>query len=278
MAQDGKWIRWEPNAGTIQSSLDRVILYPEGFVKGFMEELMKSGGKALVQMLVNDMGKEFGTNLTEGGEFSWDDFEDALDGPVAAFDTVEGRPGAFDWDGRTRRLSYNGVLAVKLWPVGVVRSLKASANRVLTTRGAGALLGQASRKAGRMMGEMLEKTFTTDSDDTLFAAVAEIIPAVSRDLGWGSVAVSVDPGSRLIGFTIRNSFEVEAGGTDAELTIIRNQIEGFWEHLNGRAGFTSRSREFTPGNETDARLVVLALSEANREIDWNSIEWKRLVS
>ena len=277
MTQHEKWIRWQPDTGTIQSCLGRVILYPEGFVKGFMEELMKSGGNALVQMLVNDIGKEFGTNVPADGEFRWDDFEDSLDGPVAAFDTVEGRPGAFDWDGRTRRLRYNGVLAVKLWPLGIVRSLKESARRVLTARGAGALLGQASRKAGRMMGEMLEKTFTTDSDDALFAAVAEIIPAVSRDLGWGSVAVSIDPGRRLIGFTIRNSFEVEAGGTDAELTIIRNQIEGFWEYLIGRAGFTSRSREFTPGNEADARLVILAFSEAGSEIDWNGIEWKGLV-
>jgi hypothetical protein len=278
MADNAKWIRWEPDSGTIQSSFGRLILYPEGFVQGFMEEVAQSGGVSVLRMLINDIGKGSGIEIPESGDFLWDDFERTLDGVLAPFDSVENKPGAYDWDGRTRSMSYRGVFTVKLWPVEVVGSLKASAQKTLTARGAGAIFGQASRKAGRAMGEMLEKTFKRDFSDALFEAVGNIVPDISRDLGWGRLTVSADISRNLIGFTIRNSFEVEAGGKDAQLIIIKNQLEGIGEYLAAQRGFTSRGREFTPDHEADARLVVLSSLAADQEINWDTVEWKSLVS
>ena len=124
----------------------------------------------------------------------------------------------------------------------------------------------------------MQKTFKWDSADALMAAVAQIVPEISGDLGWGRLTVSADMSRKLIGFTIRNSFEVEAGGKDAQLIIIKNQLEGIGEYLASQGGFTSRGREFIPDNEADARLVVLALLASDQEINWDTVEWKSLVS
>jgi len=278
MTDNTKWIRWEPDSGTIQSSFGRLILYPEGFVQGFMEELAQSGGMPLLRMLINDLGKGFGIEIPPDGGFSWDDFEKTFDGVLAPFGSVENRPEACTWDGRTRAMSYRGILTVKLWPVEVVGLLRTTAQKALTTRGADAIFGHASRRAGRTMGQMLEETFKWDSPDGLFTAVAGIMPDISRDLGWGKLTVSADASRRLVGFTIRNSFEVEAGGSGARQVIVKNQIEGVAEYLAQQQGFTSRSREFVPDGEADARLVVLKSLAADQEINWDTVEWKSLVS
>ncbi len=278
MTDNARWIRWEPDSGTIQSSFGRLILYPDGFVQDFMQELAHSGGAPLLRMLIGDLGKGFGIEIGRDGEVSWDDFETALDGVLAPFDSVDNRPDAFEWDGRSRSMSYQGVFTVKLWPVAVVGLLVAAAEKALTARGADAIFGHASRRAGQAMGRMLDETFKWDSPEALSSAVAGLMPDLLRDLGWGRMTVSADAPRRLVGFTIRNSFEVEVGGENARQVIVKNQIEGAAEYLASKHGFTSRSREFVPEGTPDARLVVLKSLEAGQEVNWDAVEWKSLVT
>jgi hypothetical protein len=278
MTDNARWIRWEPDSGTIQSSFGRLILYPEGFVQDFMQELAQSGGAPLLRMLVGDLGKGFGIDIGRDGDFSWDDFEKTFDGVLAPFDSVDNKPDAYSWDGRTRAMSYRGVFTVKLWPVKVVGLLVAAAEKALTARGADAIFGHASRRAGQAMGKMLDETFKWDCPQALFSAVAGLMPDLLRDLGWGKLTVSADASRRLVGFTIRNSFEVEAGRENARQVIVKNQIEGAAEYLASKHGFTSRSREFVPDGEAGARLVVLKSLAAGQEVNWDTVEWKSLVT
>jgi hypothetical protein len=175
-------------------------------------------------------------------------------------------------------MSYRGIFTVKLWPVRVVGLLVAAAEKALTARGADAIFGHASRRAGQAMGRMLDETFKWDRPEALTSAVAGLMPAISRDLGWGKLTVSTDTSRRLVGFTIRNSFEVEAGGENARQVIVKNQIEGVAEYLAAKHGLTSRSREFLPEGTPDARLVVLKSLAAGQEVNWDTVEWKSLVT
>jgi hypothetical protein len=278
MGDQATWIRWNDDKGTIESSLGRLVILAEGFVKGFVEELMASGGTALGRMIINDLGRDLDIEIPHDKAFSWDDIEHIFDDRLASFDSVENCPSAYGWNGKGRVLVYRDSFNSKLWPVKAIGSLKSSAERSLTVQGARAILGQASRRAGRLIGERIGNAYGWNTLEAVYDTVGRIMTASSSELGWGRLEVMADLDRLLIVFIIRNGYETEGEGKDARLTILGNQIEGVAEYLSEREGMKSTGREFTLDDGTDARAIVIVPTEAGKEVDWDRIGWREMLS
>ena len=278
MANEATWIKWNRDEGIVESSFGRLILIADGFIKGFYDELKKSGGIALGKMILNDLGRDLDIEIPHDRDFLWDDFEAILDKRFESFDSVKNMPSAYTWDGKGRNLKYQGAFTVKLWPVKLIGSLKSSAAKNLTARGAQAIIGQASRRAGRLIGEITGASYGWKTLKIVYDTIGEIMTNAFSELGWGRFKIIADFDRLLIIFTLRNSYEVAAEGRDAHLTIIRNQIEGVGEYLSEREGMKSKSREFTLDDGTDARVIVVTTIKDGKEMDWDAIEWRKMVA
>jgi hypothetical protein len=276
MADEARWIRWDDDKGTIESSFGRLIVLADGFVKGFVHELIASGGAPLGKMIINDLGRDLDISIPNDKAFSWDDFEVILDGRLASFDSIENKPSAYGWDGTGRTLTYQNAVTSKLWPVAFIDSLKSSAEKSLTDKGAHAILGQASRKAGKQIGEMIGSVNGWNGLKSIYETVGEVMTASFSWLGWGKLEVSVDPDRLLMVFVVRNSYEAKAEGKDSRLTITRNLIEGVGEYLSEREGMRSKSREFSLDDGTGARAIVIATIQADKEVDWDGMGWGKI--
>jgi hypothetical protein len=278
MANGAAWIKWNGNEGIVESSFGRLILIAEGFIKGFYDELKQSGGVALGKMILNDLGKDLDIEVPHDKEFLWDDFEAMIDKRFESFDSVENMPSSCVWGGKGRTLQYQGTFTVKLWPVRLIGSLKSSAARNLTPRGAQAIIGQASRRAGRLVGEITGNGYGWDTVKTVYDTIGEIMTGSFSELGWGKFTIITDYEHLLIFFILRNAYEIAAQGKDAHLTIVRNMIEGVGEYLSEREGMKSKSREFALDDGTDARVIVIASTLPGKEVDWDALEWRKMVA
>jgi hypothetical protein len=278
MAHEGVWIKWNIDEGVIESSFGRLIIIADGFIKGFYDELKQSGGVALGKMLLHDLGRDLDIEIPHDRDFLWDDFEAIIDKRFSSFDTVENMPSSYTWDGKGRGLLYQGAFTVKLWPVNLIGSLKSSAEKNLTPRGAQAIIGQASRRAGLLIGEVTGANYGWDTLKTAYDSLPWIMTGAFSELGWGKFEIITDYDRLVIIFVLRNSYEIAAQGKDAHLTIVRNQIEGVGEYLSEREGMKSRSREFSLEDGTDARVIVVTTVRPGNEVDWDTLEWRRLVA
>jgi hypothetical protein len=278
MANGAAWIKWNIDEGIVESSFGRLILIADGFIKGFYDELKQSGGVALGKMILNDLGRDLDIEIPHDKEFLWDDFEEMIDKRFESFDSVEHMPSAYVWDGTGRSLRYQGAFTVKLWPVRLIGSLKSSAAKNLTPRGAQAIIGQASRRAGRLIGEITGNGYGWDTVKTVYDTIGEIMTGSFSELGWGKFTIIPDYEHQLIFFILRNAYEIAAQGKDASLTIVRNMIEGVGEYLSEREGMKSKSHEFTLDDGTDARVIVIASVAPGKEIDWDALEWRKMVA
>jgi hypothetical protein len=278
MANGATWIRWNIEEGVVESSFGRLIIIADGFIKGFYDELKQSGGVALGKMLLHDLGRDLDIEIPHDRDFLWDDFEAIIDKRFSSFDTVENMPSSYTWDGKGRGLLYQGAFTVKLWPVNLIGSLKSSAEKNLTPRGAQAIIGQASRRAGLLIGEVTGANYGWDTLKTAYDSLPWIMTGAFSELGWGKFEIITDYDRLLIIFVLRNSYEIAAQGKDAHLTIVRNQIEGVGEYLSEREGMKSRSREFSLEDGTDARVIVVTTIRPGNEVDWDTLEWRRLVA
>ena len=278
MADGTTWIRWDIEGGVVDSSFGRLIIIADGFIKGFYDELKQSGGVALGKMILHDLGRDLDIEIPHDRDFLWDDFEAIIDKRFSSFDIVENMPSSYTWDGKGRSLLYQGAFTVKLWPVNLIGSLKSSAEKNLTPRGAQAIIGQASRRAGLLIGEVTGASYGWDTLKTAYDSLPWIMTGAFSELGWGKFEIITDYDRLVIIFVLRNSYEIAAQGKDAHLTIVRNQIEGVGEYLSEREGMKSRSREFSLEDGTDARVIVVTTIKPGNEVDWDAIEWRRMVA
>jgi hypothetical protein len=278
MPNGATWIKWNKDEGVVESSHGRLIIIDSGFIKGFYDELKRSGGTALGKMIINDLGRDMDIKIPQDKDFLWDDFEAMVDKRFESFDSVENMPPGFTWDGKGRTFQYMGAFTVRLWPVKLIGSLKASAAKSLTPRGAQAIIGLASRRAGRLMGEVTGNGFGWNTLKTAYDSLGEVMTAAFTELGWGKFKIIADYERLMIYFILRNSYEIAAEGKDANLTIVRNQIEGVGEYLSEREGMKSRSREYTLDDGTDARVIVVTSVKPGSEVDWDTLEWRKMVA
>ncbi len=278
MAGDSAWIKWNKDEGIVDSSFGRLIIIADGFIQGFYDELRQSGGVALGKMILNDLGKDMEVEIPRDRDFLWDDFEALIDDRLASFSMVEEMPPNFVWDGTGMSLKYQEYFTVKLWPVRLIGSLKSSAARNLTPRGAQAIIGQASRRAGRMIGELTGTSYGWDSLKKIYDTIGEIMSNDFSELGWGSFKIIPDYEHLMIFFVLKNAYEIAAEGKDANLTIVRNMIEGVGEYLSEREGMKSRSHEYLLDDGTDGRVLVVTTAPPGAEVDWGTLQWKKMVA
>jgi len=275
---NGNWITWLPERGVIDSSYGRLIIYAEGFVRGFVEEMIKSGGPGLTLKFMKDMGVSVGIDIPEKGEFLWDNFEALLDKNIGPFEKVENLPRHFNgWDGLSRRLMLENNIPVKLWPLAMIKGLMDSAEMSLSERGARSIVGHASWRAGRRFGEILGAAWGWDTRKKVYENVGSVMPVYFRNLGWGVLNVKVDEGNDLIAFIIKHAYEVEARGRDSQLTIARNQIEGVGDYLSSLEKLTSKSKEYSLEDRDDTRVIMVKLHKLGDDVDMDKEPWKRLV-
>jgi len=274
----GNWITWLPERGTIDSSCGRLIIYAEGFVRGFVDEMIKTGGPGLMLKFMKDMSASVDIDIPQKGEFPWDDFEALLDTRIGPFDTVKNLPGDLTgWDGSSRRLKFANNIPAKLWPLAMIKALMDSAEMSLSERGARSIIGHASWRAGRRFGETLGATLGWDSREKIYGSVGSVMTSYFRNLGWGLLNVRVDEAGDLIAFVITNSYEAEARGKDSPLTIARNQIEGVGDYLSSLEKKTSKSKEYALGDRDDTRVFVLKIHTLGEEVDMDKEPWRELV-
>jgi hypothetical protein len=263
VAHSGSWIKWNTDEGIVDSSLGRLILVDGGFIKGFYDELKQSGGVALGKMILHDLGKDMGVEIPNDRDFLWDDFEAMIDKRFESFG---------------RNLLYQGVFSTKLWPVSLIGSLKSSAARNLTPRGAQAIIGQASRRAGRLIGEITGNGYGWNTLKIIYDTIGDVMTPSFAELGWGKFKIIADYEHLVIFFILRNAYEIAAQGKDAHLTIVRNMIEGVGEYLSEREGMKSKSREYTMDDGTDGRVIAVTTVPNGKETDWDALEWKKMVA
>jgi len=271
-------ITWKPESGVIDSSYGRLIIYAEGFVRGFVDEMIKTGGPGLTLKLMKDMCASVNIDIPENGEFHWDDFEALLDKTIGPFDTVENLPGGFEkWDGSSRRLVFENSIPGKLWPLAMIRALMESAEMSLSERGARSIIGHASWRAGRRFGETLGAALGWDSRKKVYESVESIMSVYFRNLGWGHLKVKVDEAHDLVAFIIKHAYEVEARGKGSQLIIARNQLEGVGDYLSSLEKLTSKSKEYSLEDRDDTRVVMIKLHKLGDDVDMDSEPWKELV-
>ncbi len=273
-----KWIKWDSNNGTIDSSAGRLIIYAEGFIRNFVEELVKSGGTALEKMLIKDMASSIDVDYPNGNGLNWQSLEEEMDRFLSPFDEVQNKPAGLEWDGKSRNMKYGDLLKTKLWPLKTIGAFKASAVKALTERGANAIIGQASRKAGKEFADSVGKAFNWDSIDKVISSIGEIMPETYRTMGWGKLDISINVEDRIIVFAMEKVYEAEVGGKTASLTILKNQIEGIGESLAHREGLSVKCKEVDSHLGDDTRIVVLKLTEQGEDVDWNSVQWRDMVA
>jgi hypothetical protein len=278
MAHGATWVKWNEDAGTIESSSGRMIVLADGFVKGFVEEMIQAGGMGVGKMVINNLGRDLGIDVPHDKDFLWDDFEAMLDKGFEPFGSIEGLPSAYTWDGKGRSLLYQNAYAVKLWPVKLIGSLKSSSAKSLTERGANAIIGLSSRRGGKLIGEVTGTTYGWNTLKIIFDSLGGVLTGIFSDCGWGRLSVSADYDRLVTAFVLRNAYEIEAQGNGAQVTIVRNLIEGVADYLGEREGMKPKSREFTLENGADARVLVITFIQTGKEVDWDALEWKKMVA
>jgi hypothetical protein len=275
---DGNWIAWLPEKGTIDSSYGRLIIYAEGFVRGFVEEMIKTGGPGLTLKFMKDMCASMDIDIPQKEEFRWDDFEALLDKYLGPFGEIKNLPGDLKgWDGSSRKLMLQNNITGKLWPVAMIKALMDSAEMSLSERGARSIVGHASWRAGRRFGEVLGGVWGWDTKEKVFNTLGDIMTPWFRSLGWGLLKIKVDKADDLIAFIITHSYEAEARGRDSQLTIARNQIEGVGDYLTSLEKQTSKSKEYALGDADDTRVIVLKIHTLGEEVDVDAEPWRKLV-
>lgn len=278
MADTALWITWDTEQGIVDSSFGRLMLVADGFIKGFYDELRKSGGVALGKIMLNDLGRDLGIEIPRDRNFLWEDFEALIDGRFTSFGSVRGMPPSYTWDGTGRLLQYMGSFTVKLWPVKLIGALKASAARNLTERGAQAIIGQASRRAGRLIGEIVGAGYGWDTLKIIYDTIGDVMARTFTELGWGKLRIVADYANLVVVFIFENAYELAAEGKDAHLTIVRNQIEGVGEYMSEREGMKSRTREFSLPDDNGIRVIVVSMAQPGKELDWDAIKWEKMVA
>jgi len=272
------WIKWLPEKGAIDSSYGRLIVYAEGFVRGFVDELIKSGGPGLTQKFLRDMCASVDIDIPNQGEFHWDDFESILDKNIGPFEKVDNVPNELKkWDGSSRRLMFQNNIPIKLWPVLMVKALMDSAEESLSERGARSIIGHASWRAGRQFGEVLGGVWGWDTREKIFNTIGEIMTPWFRNMGWGLLKIKVDEANDLIAFIFKHAYEAEARGKDSQMTIARNQIEGVGDYLASLEKLTSKSKEYALGDAGDTRVIMVKLHKLGDDVDMDTEPWKKLV-
>jgi len=272
------WIRWLPEKGMIDSSFGRLIIFADGFLRGFVDEMIKTGGPGLTLKFMKDMGASVNINIPEKGEFLWNDFEAVLDKKIGPFEKMENISDYLqDWDGMSRRVVGRDNIPGKLWPLAMIKALTDSAEDSLSVRGARSIIGHASWRSGRQFGEVLGAVQGWDTREKLYESVGGIMSVYFKSLGWGLLNVKVDEANDLIAFIIKHAYEVEARGGESQMTITRNQIEGVGDYLSSLEKLTSKSAEYALGDEDDTRVIVLKFHILGEEVDIDSEPWKKLV-
>lgn len=275
---NGNWIKWLPEKGVIDSSYGRLIIYAEGFVRGFVDEMIKTGGPGLTMKFMKDMCSSVNIDIPEKGEFLWDDFEAVLDKNIGPFEKVENLPGDFkSWNGSSRRLVLENGIPGKLWPLAMIRALMDSAEMSLSERGAGSIIGHASWRAGRQFGEILGTALGWDTREKVYENVGNIMSVYFRNLGWGLLKVKVDETHDLVAFIIKNAYEVAARGKGAQLIIARNQLEGVGDYLSSLEKLTSKSKEYSLEDRDDTKVIIIKLHKLEEDVDMDKEPWKKLV-
>lgn len=278
MADKGNWIKWDSERGVIESSFGRLVMYAEGFIRNFFEELVKSGGTALEKMLIKDMATSIGIDYSESNGMNWQSFEDRMGQILSSFDKVENMPPELEWDGKSRIIKFGDFYNSKLWPLKTIGAFKSSAEKALTERGANAIIGQASRKAGKEFADSISRAYNWDSMDKVISSISEMMPLTYRVLGWGKLEVFLNADENLMVFVLKNIYEAEVGGKNAPLTVLRNQFEGVGESLAHREGLSVKSKEVDPTPGDDTRIVLLKLKEPGEDVEWDSLPWRKMVA
>ncbi|MBN1572351.1 MAG: hypothetical protein JW984_04050 [Deltaproteobacteria bacterium] len=273
-----KWIKWDPDNGIIESNFGRLVMYAEGFIRGFIEELTKSGGTALEKMVIKDMALSIGIDYSESNGLNWRSFEDKMDQFLSPFEEINNKPAELEWDGKSRNMKYGNFLKTKLWPLKTIGAFKSSAEKALTERGANAIIGQASRKAGREFANSVGKAFNWDSMDKVISSMGGIMPQNFRTLGWGKLELFMKAEDRVVVFVMKGIYEAEVGGDKASLTILKNQIEGIGESLAKKESLSVKCKEVDSPLGGDTRIVVLKLSGSGEDVDWDLVPWREMVA
>lgn len=277
MTDKGNWIKWDSESGVIESSFGRMVMYAEGFLRNFIEELVKSGGTALEKMLIKDMASSIGVENSGSNGLNWQSFEDKMDQFLSPFDEVMNKPPELGWDGKSRNMKYGDFLNTKLWPLKTIGVFKSSAEKALTERGANAIIGQASRRAGKEFADSVGRAFDWDSMEKVFSSIGEMLPQNYMTLGWGKLSVLINIEEHLMVFVMKKIYEAEVGGKTTLLTILKNQLEGIGESLAHKEGLSVKCKEVdsTLGNNT--RVVVLKLIGAGEDVDWDLVPWQEMI-
>jgi hypothetical protein len=278
MADKGKWIKWDSDSWAIESSFGRVILYAEGFIRNFFEELVKSGGTALEKMVIKDMASSIGIDYSESNGLNWQSFEDKMEEILSPFDEVENMPPVLEWDGKSRIIKFGDFYNTKVWPLKTIGAFKSSAEKALTERGANAIIGQASRRAGKEFADSLIKAYNWDSMDKVISSIGELMPQTYRTLGWGKLEVFFNYDENLMIFKLDNIYEAELGSKNAPLTVLKNQFEGVGESLAHRESLSVKCKEVDSPLGDDTRIVLLKLKEPGEDVDWDSLQWRQMVA
>ncbi len=277
MTNEKRWIRWDTDQGTIESNFGRMLLYADGFIRNFFDEFKKTGGESLEKMILKDMALSMEIDVGDGKDLSWESFEELLENHITPFDEVENKPPQFIWDGKGRRVEFQDRFFMKLWPLKTIGAFKISAENALTEKGANAIIGQASRKAGREMVDIVGSAFDWETTEKVFSTIGDIMTTLYLMLGWGKVKILADIDEKMLVFTLKNIYEAEAGKKGAPLTILRNQFEGVSEGIAKKEGNSVRSKEVDSPLGDDTRVVVLKLLKPNEDLDWETVPWQKLL-
>ena len=277
MTNDKKWIRWNTDQGIIESNFGRMILLADGFVRNFLDEFKKTGGESLEQIILKDMALSMKINVGDAKDLSWESFEELLENNLTPFEDVENKPPEFIWDGKSRKFKFQEKLMMKLWPLNTIRAFKTSAAKALTEKGSNAIIGQASRKAGRELGDTIGEAFDWNTSDKIFSTIGNIMTYQYLSLGWGKVKIFTSIEENILLFLIENMYEAEVGGNGNQLTIIRNQFEGVGDSIAKKLGLSVRSKEVDSPLGNDSHVMVLKILEPNEEIDWKNLPWQKML-
>jgi predicted hydrocarbon binding protein len=288
MSGSGNKVIWDMGKGHVNLVGDvetkRVFIIREGFMQGFVEEIINVAGKVTLAMILRKTLEKLGIIGVE--KPNWDSFKKYNDEQILPVKIEETNiPDFFKWDGVNRDLISIANTDYNIWTVESLQKFKEAMTDVLTERGSSAILHSVTKRGAMAVGNKIISDYGWDDLDASMATMDGVFKFSFTTMGWGqsrAIAQRGNDGNYVIFSKYWNSFE--AAGKKSSLpicNIMRGFLEGIAESLGSTlAGQASESREVKCVSMGDkyCAFVVKLKQKLTQALDWKEFEeeWQAL--
>jgi predicted hydrocarbon binding protein len=285
-----KSLYWNKEKGSLHlaqgDSEQRVFMMRKGFMDSFFDEIEKVEGRDALSMTIRMILENARTEYAQTAKPTVDTLNRLKDDRILPLSIAAGElPPFFTHSDGTREFLGFGSVVYLVEMVSILSIFKEVSARILTPRGAKAILRTVSKRAGMAVGDSAKANYSWHDLDAAMAALDQQLKLVFPLLGWGFTSVvsrkNADGGYLML-VRCRNTIESDGvSSTEPVCAIFASFFEGISESIAGTLiGHAAEGREVKCASAGDDYCVfaVKTRAKGSPPLDWSALEdeWRAL--